>query len=108
MAAAVCLYGYFGAYYGMSEAETSPTARVHADAPPFLVVHGDHDTLVPAADARRFVSALRQVSAAPVCHAELPGAQHSFDVLRSVRFDAVVDAVEVFAARVAETDGGGR
>lgn len=108
VAAAVCLYGYFGAYYGMSGAETSPTARVHAGAPPFLVVHGDHDTLVPAADARRFVSALRQVSAAPVCHAELPGAQHSFDVLRSVRFDAVVDAVEVFAARVAETGGGGR
>ena len=44
----------------------SPTHRVHAEAPPFLVLHGERDTLVPVADARRFVAALRAVSQSPV------------------------------------------
>jgi len=29
--------------------------RVHADAPPFFVIHGDRDTLAPVEEARRFV-----------------------------------------------------
>ena len=36
---------------------SSPTHRVHAEAPPFLVFHGERDTLVPPADARAFASA---------------------------------------------------
>jgi hypothetical protein len=35
-----------------------------------------------------------------VVYAELPGAQHAFDLFHSVRFDAVVNAVEAFAAWV--------
>ncbi|MFD0531491.1 hypothetical protein ACFQ1I_40755 [Kitasatospora arboriphila] len=33
-------------------------------------------------------------------YAELPGAQHAFDLFHSLRFEAVVDGVEVFTARV--------
>ena len=33
----------------------SPLRRVSADAPPFFVIHGTNDTLVPVAEARRFV-----------------------------------------------------
>ncbi|MGZ4504994.1 MAG: hypothetical protein ACXVW3_13965 [Nocardioidaceae bacterium] len=69
-----------------------------ANAPPFLVAHGDHDTLVPAEGARAFVERLRSVSTQPVVYAELPGAQRSFDVFHSLRFDAVVDAAEAFTA----------
>ena len=54
---------------------------MHADAPPFLVIHGDRDTLVPVADARRFVAELRAVSESPVLYAELAGAEHAFDIL---------------------------
>ena len=43
--------------------EASPSFRVHADAPPFLVIHGERDTLVPVEDARDFVERLREVSA---------------------------------------------
>jgi hypothetical protein len=32
-------------------------------------------------------------------YAELPGAQHGFDVFRSARFEAVVDAIEIFVNR---------
>ena len=43
-------------------AEASPIDQVPADAPPFLVIHGDLDTLAPVEDARAFVEALRSVS----------------------------------------------
>jgi len=58
---------------------------VHAGAPPMFVVHGRNDTLVPVEQARRFVEQLGAVSTQPVAYAELPHAQHAFEVLRSVR-----------------------
>ena len=39
---------------------------------------------------------LREKSAAPVAFAELPGAQHAFEVFHTPRTDAVVQAVERF------------
>ncbi len=58
----------------------SPMSRVNEGAPPFFVIHGSRDTLVPAEDARLFVELLRAVSKEPVAYAELPGAQHAFEV----------------------------
>lgn len=74
----------------------SPLYRVHAAAPPFFVLHGSNDTLIPATDARQFVDALRAVSKAPVLHAELPFTQHAFDVMPSVRSAHAVAAVVRF------------
>jgi acetyl esterase/lipase len=74
----------------------SPTQRVRPDAPPFFVLHGTNDTLVPVPVARTFVQRLRAVSAAPVAYAELPLAQHAFDVLASVRCQATTSAVGDF------------
>ena len=78
----------------------SPTWRVHAGAPPFCVLHGDRDTLVPVADARRFVAELRAVSREPVVYAELAGAEHAFDLLPSLRTARVVETIERFLATV--------
>ena len=97
--AVVGLYGYYGTVYSDGPA-SSPAAHLRADAPPFFAVHGDHDTYVHAKGARRFAAKLRAASANPVVYAELPGAQHSFDVFHSIRFETVVDAVEAFAAWV--------
>jgi acetyl esterase/lipase len=96
VAAAVCLYGYYGSYGGDSSL-SSPLAHIHADAPPFFVAHGDRDTLVLVEDARAFVEVLRSVSTSCVVYAELPGAQHTFDLFRSPRFERVVEGIEVFA-----------
>jgi len=74
----------------------SPTKRVHAGAPPFFVLHGTNDTLVPIEVARLFVGALRGVSKAPVAYAELPLAQHAFDVLASLRCQATTAGVVAF------------
>jgi acetyl esterase/lipase len=76
--------------------KAAPLARVHAEAPPFLVIHGRNDTLVPVEEARLLVERLRSVSGAPVLYLELPGTQHAFDVFPSVRSDAVVRAVARF------------
>lgn len=76
----------------------SPLACVHADAPPFFVIHGTHDSLIPVAMARAFSERLRAVSRTPVCYAELPLAQHAFEVFHSTRTRHVIAAVDGFLA----------
>ena len=100
--AAISLYGYYGSY-GTDEQPSSPVAYVGADAPPFFVAHGDQDTIVIVEDARLFVERLRSSSSSPVVYAELPGAQHTFDLFHSLRYEQVVGAVEAFAAWVRST-----
>jgi acetyl esterase/lipase len=77
--------------------KASPIYRVNPDAPPFFVIHGAHDSLAPVTAARRFVAKLRAVSRNPVVYAELPGAQHAFDVFPSIRAAHVIRAAERFA-----------
>ncbi|HEY6130783.1 MAG TPA: alpha/beta hydrolase [Halioglobus sp.] len=74
----------------------SPLSQVSADAPPMFVIHGTHDSLVWVEEARVFVSALQAVSTQPVAYAELPGAQHAFEIFHSVRTDHAVNAVGQF------------
>ena len=62
--------------------KASPMDLVRADAPPFFVIHGSLDTLVPVEDARHFVELLREASDSPVLYAEMQGAEHAFDVFR--------------------------
>jgi acetyl esterase/lipase len=99
ISAAIGLYGYYGRLGGADDPTTSPLDHL-ADAapPPFLLVHGTTDTYTPVEGARALAAGLRRASSNVVVLAELPGAQHSFDVFRSVRFEAVVDAVGVFVA----------
>ncbi|MDT8914182.1 alpha/beta hydrolase [Amycolatopsis sp. PS_44_ISF1] len=74
----------------------SPLDRVSDAAPPFFVIHGRNDSLVPVEEAREFVGRLRSVSRQPVAYAELAGAQHAFDVFPSIRSAHVVRGVERF------------
>jgi acetyl esterase/lipase len=94
--AVVALYGQF--FYG-APAE-APITYVNADAPPFFLLHGDHDNLVPVAGTRKFAQTLRNVSKNPVVYAELPHAEHNFDQFNSVRSLAIANAVEAFGAWV--------
>ncbi len=74
----------------------SPTYRVHPGAPPFLVVHGDADSLTSPEDARRFVAALREATESPILYAEMHGGQHAFDLVPSFRTAPVIEAIERF------------
>jgi acetyl esterase/lipase len=74
----------------------SPLDQVSHEAPPVLIVHGTRDTLAPVEDARLFAQRLGTASLQPVLYAELPGAQHAFDVLPSIRSSKVIESVERF------------
>ena len=76
--------------------QASPVVRVHQDAPPFFVIHGASDVMTAWEEARRFVTALRGVSRQVVAHAELPGCQHGFDGMHSIRTDYVLNHVAEF------------
>ena len=78
----------------------SPLDRVHGDAPPMMIIHGDNDVLVPVAGARRFAAALHAASSNPVVYAELHGAQHAFEVFPSIRTVRTVEYVERFLSWV--------
>lgn len=80
--------------------KASPMHRIHADAPPFLVIHGTADSVVPVESARLFVDRLRDRSHAPVCYVELPYTQHAFENLQSPRSRAVTRAVARFCTHV--------
>lgn len=80
--------------------EASPVNHISADAPPFFVLHGTNDSLVPVEQARAFVAKLRDVSTQPVVYAELPFAQHAFDMFGSARAAHAAVAVEQFLAEV--------
>lgn len=84
----------------------SPINYLNADAPPFFVLHGTNDSLIPVEQARSFASRLREASASPVVYAELPLAQHAFDIFGSPRAAHAAVAVEHFLAEVYSRDRG--
>ena len=85
-------------------AEASPihwlSRETTCKAPPFLVVHGTADSIVPVAEARRFTAALKACGHEKFAYIELPGAQHAFEIFPSLRTFAVLRGVERFAQQV--------
>lgn len=66
----------------------SPIEQVHAGAPPFLVVHGEFDSIVLPEESTHFVRALTEAGV-EASYFEVPGAQHGFDAVASYRTRAV-------------------
>ena len=80
--------------------KASPIARVHPKAPPFLVIHGTGDTVIPVAQARSFVERLRAVSHSVVSYVELPGAGHAFDMIDGARTGSMATAIGLFLNQI--------
>lgn len=74
----------------------SPISYAHRDAPPFFVLHGEKDQLVPSGQSRAFCAALRGAGAATVAYAELANAHHAFDITPTVRSRLAANAVAEF------------
>ena len=83
--------------------DASPIRRLRADAPPFFILHGHDDSLIPVGEAREFAEELRAVSKSPVAYAELPNAQHAFDIFGSPRGHQSAEAVARFLSWVYAT-----
>lgn len=84
----------------------SPIKRIHADAPPFLVVHGAADHVIPVGEAHDFVRELRAVSAAPVHYLEIPSAGHGFDLTDRWSTQATLEATTTFLRAVRRRQAG--
>jgi acetyl esterase/lipase len=80
--------------------KASPIARVHKDAPPFFVIHGSGDSVIPVEQARRFVERLRAASHAVVSYVELPGAGHAFDMIDGARTGSMATAIGLFLNQI--------
>ena len=76
--------------------DASPRFRVHRDAPPFFVLHGRDDDIVPLEQARTFTAALREAGAGTVAYAEIPNAHHAFDTIATLRCQHTTEAVAAF------------
>lgn len=74
----------------------SPIARVRPESPPFLVIHGSADTVIPVGQAHSFVERLQSVSGSVVGYLELPGAGHGFDLIDGTRARAMATEVGRF------------
>lgn len=101
--AALCLYGYYGRYYGRDPDESPVSTPMSLDpghAPPFFVVHGDHDSYAPVEDARALHRHLASRPENDAWYVELPGAQHGFDALSSWRTAATIDGIDAFLDRL--------
>jgi acetyl esterase/lipase len=83
--------------------DASPITRLRPDAPPFFVLHGCDDSIIPIAEGRAFAQALRDVPESTVAYAEVPHAQHAFDFFGSPRGHHSATAVERFLSWVHAT-----
>ena len=68
----------------------SPIDQIHGNSPAFFVIHGEFDSVVLPAESEHFVAALRRQDV-PTEYFEVPGAQHGFDAIASLRTRAVAD-----------------
>jgi acetyl esterase/lipase len=81
--------------------DASSIRRLRPDAPPFFVLHGQDDSIIPVQEGREFAEALREVSTSTVAYAEIPHAQHAFDFYYgSPRAHYTARAVEEFLSWV--------
>jgi acetyl esterase/lipase len=83
--------------------DASPIKRLRPDAPPFFILHGQDDSIIPVPEGREFADALRDVSTSVVAYAEIPHAQHAFDFYGSPRAHYTAQAVETFLSWVHAT-----
>ncbi|MYT74843.1 alpha/beta hydrolase fold domain-containing protein [Streptomyces sp. SID8367] len=74
----------------------SPVRQVHRDAPPFLVVHGEADTMVACSHGRDLAGALR-AAGAPVELVTVPGADHGWYGLEQEAVERILTRSVAFA-----------
>ena len=76
--------------------DASPITKVRPDAPPFFILHGEDDSIIPVGEGREFAETLSQKSDDVVVYAEIPHAQHAFDFFGSPHGHYTATAVAHF------------
>jgi len=76
--------------------QASTISHVGSHAPPFFVLHGEDDSIIPVGEGREFVAALSEKSDEVVVYSEIPHAQHAFDFFGSPHGHFTATAVAHF------------
>ncbi|MET7324555.1 alpha/beta hydrolase [Streptomyces sp. NPDC005549] len=87
--------------------DASPLAHAHPGAPPFLLVHGEEDTMVACSHSRDLAARLDELGA-PVHLRTVPGADHGWYGLTAARVEDIFDQSLRFTGRVTQRGAGGR
>ncbi|MFE9851931.1 alpha/beta hydrolase fold domain-containing protein [Streptomyces sp. NPDC005576] len=77
----------------------SPLAQAHSSAPPFLLVHGNEDTLVNCSHSQSFAAALEKAGV-PVELWTVVGADHGWHRLSDTQVDEIFTRSLAFALRL--------
>ncbi|MGW7053516.1 alpha/beta hydrolase fold domain-containing protein [Streptomyces sp. NPDC054887] len=77
----------------------SPLAHVHSGAPPFLLVHGEQDTMVHCSHSQSLATALEGAQA-PVELQTVPGADHGWHGLPDAQVEEIFTLTLAFARRI--------
>ncbi|GHC90956.1 hypothetical protein GCM10010334_25420 [Streptomyces finlayi] len=77
--------------------EASPLFLVHPAAPPFLLIHGEADTMVDCSHSTSLAAALRETSRSPVDLWTVPHADHGWHGVPDTTVEAVFDHSLAFA-----------
>lgn len=92
---------YLGALYAQDASAASPVTMVTADAPPFLIVHGDKDNVVPLAQSQELYDTLKSHGVDTQLYV-IPGVKHSFvgPELAPNVYERLRDMIDQFVQRV--------
>ena len=74
----------------------SPLMHISEEAPPFLIMHGTLDKVVPVTESQLFQKQLSEISKNPVAYGELEGADHAFELFNSPRTAFAVNSMHEF------------
>ncbi len=74
--------------------QASPIQRISKNAPPFMILQGDADALVPMREASQFYQALQNADTPHLVFLRLPLVNHTFDTLPTIPTQHVLPAVE--------------
>lgn len=77
----------------------SPIKQLHNNRPPFMVIHGELDTLALVEEARAFVQKAK-ICKSPFYYFELPQTQHAFDLCYSPHAINTIQAVHYFCEHI--------
>ena len=74
----------------------SPFHHITKEAPPFLVIQGETDALIPMHEAEEFYQKLKDISQNNVGFLKLPLLEHAFDNLPTVPTQMILPTIEKF------------
>lgn len=78
--------------------KASPIKWISDKAPPFLVLQGETDALVPLSVAQRFYEALDRNNVPYLCALRLPLLEHAFDILPTISTQLTLSGIERYLA----------